>query len=901
MMRSGIALIFVLFTALPALADRTVPPPSFSEPVKSLSSVQRITLPSVDLDEIRAEDRLREMNGLAPRYAIPFAVSHSPSTSGTWENTRSGDRLWRLRVHADGASSLNFGFGRYRMPTGGRLYIYGPDGSSLRGPFTDEDNEIHGQLWTPVVAGNEAVIELVLPARMTPFLDLRLTSINYGYKEFWLPSADRSGSCNIDVACQDGDEWRDEVRSVAVISTGGRLFCSGFLVNNVAGDMIPYFMTAKHCGVSASKAPSLVVYWNYETSTCGGSPDGTLGQYQTGSTFRAALSASDFTLVELDDPPEPGFNVHWSGWDASDGDPTGAVAIHHPRTDEKRITFEHDPLSTTSFMGTSSPGQGTHLRVEDWDLGTTEPGSSGSGLWNQAHRIVGQLHGGYAACGNELADWYGRFSVSWDSGDSPSTRLRDWLDPDDTGAVTVDGRDQCDRPTVEFESSPSPGVVGEPVAFTSTVGGGAPPYTYAWDVDGDGTIDYDTADPIHVYTSPYNGNVRLSVTDSGMCPAYRSHHMGVTSGVVYHIGDSYPFDWVDITGTGLPLSLGDDGHAPVEIPFSFTFFGISHTSISIGSDGYIHFIDGLLPSENQPIPSEHDSGIEAIIAVFWDDLDPGLGGEIFYEIRGEAPSRILIVQWSEIPLGGESGTVSFQALLEEETSDILFQYLDVDAGDPARDLGASATVGLQESGIFGVEYSYNLPALSDGHVILFTEFQCDSEADCDDGIWCNGREICEESICTPGEEPCAPVGGGCVDVRCSEVDDRCDYQCHAIDYLDPCCTALGCSEDPVCEEPLCIDADGDGYGDPARPECDRSDPDCDDSNSGIHPGADEVCDNGADDDCDGFVDGGDLDCRKDKGGNSCSALIVPVSRVPVPVCLIPALALVIIIRRIAKR
>lgn len=118
MVRSGLTLILVLLTALPALADGMEPPPSFSEPVKSLTSVQRIMLPSVDLDEILAEDLDRESVGLAPRYAIPFAVSHSPWTIGTWENTRSGDRMWRLRIQADGASSLNFGFDRYRMPAG---------------------------------------------------------------------------------------------------------------------------------------------------------------------------------------------------------------------------------------------------------------------------------------------------------------------------------------------------------------------------------------------------------------------------------------------------------------------------------------------------------------------------------------------------------------------------------------------------------------------------------------------------------------------------------------------------------------------------------------------------------------------------------------------------------------
>lgn len=54
----------------------------------------------------------------------------------------------------------------------------------------------------------------------------------------------------------------------------------------------------------------------------------------------------------------------------------------------------------------------------------------------------------------------------------------------------------------------------------------------------------------------------------------------------------------------------------------------------------------------------------------------------------------------------------------------------------------------------------------------------------------------------------------------------------------------------VCVPPnLCIDRDGDGYG--SGPGC--AGPDCDETNSEIYLGADEVCD-GVDNDCDGLVD-----------------------------------------------
>ena len=60
--------------------------------------------------------------------------------------------------------------------------------------------------------------------------------------------------------------------------------------------------------------------------------------------------------------------------------------------------------------------------------------------------------------------------------------------------------------------------------------------------------------------------------------------------------------------------------------------------------------------------------------------------------------------------------------------------------------------------------------------------------------------------------------------------------------------------------PVCADADGDGYGDPAASACTHPQKDCNDSSVAIHPGATEQCDNGIDDDCDGQTDTQDLDC-----------------------------------------
>ena len=415
-----------------------------AEAVRPLHEVETLVMPAVDHAALLAEDAALAGPGVPPRYALRLPVDIDPNTDGTW-TVEGASMVWRLRIQSPGALSLNLGFTRFRMPPGGALTFSASDGSTTRGPFTAADNEVHRELWTPMLETDDVLIEMRVP--LASDWELTLGSVNHGYRQFGAPPLpiEGSGDCNVDVICPEGDGWRDQIRSVAAISLGGDIGCSGFLINNTALDETPYFMTANHCGISAGNAPSLVAYWNYENSYCrpvgnsGGPGDGILDQYNTGSIFRSAYSPSDFTLVELDDPVLAAADAYFAGWDRTAADSTSAVAIHHPSSEEKRISFEDEPTTTTSYFGDASPGDGTHIRVEDWNLGTTEVGSSGSPLFNQEQRVVGQLHGGLAACGNDLPDWYGRFSVSWTGGGAASSRLSDWLDPVGTGASVLDG------------------------------------------------------------------------------------------------------------------------------------------------------------------------------------------------------------------------------------------------------------------------------------------------------------------------------------------------------------------------------------------------------------------------------------------------------------------------------
>jgi hypothetical protein len=420
--------------------------------VQSIDTIERREMPRVDVEALLADDVERERSGkpMAPRFAKNIPVEYTLDNSGTWETLDNGSRLWRLRLSSQGALSLNLGIEGFNLPDDAAFWVHAPDGSGVQGPYTAKNRNALGGLWTAVVLGDELVAELRVPKDAEA--DLRISSVNHGYRFFGEREASISakrGSCNINVVCPEGNPWRDQIRSVArytVSCDGGTAtcLCTGQLVNNTAEDLTPYLLSAQHCIEETSAAPSVVAYWNYQSPECDDFAGGNLSQNQSGSTFKASWelgSGSDFTLVELDDEPQPSFNVYFSGWDARDQIPDATTTIHHPGGDEKSISFDYDPPTITSYLGSTSPGNGNHFRIADWDEGTTEGGSSGACLFDTASkRCVGTLSGGFAACGNDDPDWFGRFHRHWTGDGTPETRLSDWLDPVDSGVLFLDGK-----------------------------------------------------------------------------------------------------------------------------------------------------------------------------------------------------------------------------------------------------------------------------------------------------------------------------------------------------------------------------------------------------------------------------------------------------------------------------
>jgi hypothetical protein len=435
-----------------AAARESSAPPSALVQVEPLESVMVEELEPIDPEALLAEDAAMATLGPGPmRFASPEDVEITPRTHGTWEVLDDGSRLWRLRISSPHATDLNLGFTRFRMPEGATLHLVSVEHDRFLGAYDATDNRDHGELWTAALPGDRIVIELHVPAETAFEPELELRRIGRGYRDLFRTAAvatTKQGSCNVDVVCgaADGfawvDEWRDEIQSAAQYSVQGSLACSGSLIMDAAGSFRPYFLTAHHCQVTSAVDQTVVTYWNVQSAACGDLSGGNRDQSVSGSTVIASRQDVDFTLLELDSAPPPDFNPYWAGWDRRiDRTPQGAVTIHHSRAEEKVISLEEDPLTLTDTCDPNATSEiGSHWNVHDYEAGTTEGGSSGGGLWDMdTHHLVGYLTGGNpVACASVMDDCYGRIAVAWD-GDTPEERLRDWLDPGDTGVLTVDG------------------------------------------------------------------------------------------------------------------------------------------------------------------------------------------------------------------------------------------------------------------------------------------------------------------------------------------------------------------------------------------------------------------------------------------------------------------------------
>jgi hypothetical protein len=424
----------------------------------------------LDLQRKNAEPGLKATQiGIGRRTAEEGQQSHLPALQ--WRPVTGGS-VARIAIRSKDAEALRVGldiealddrvelrFGGSARPTEVAVMMTGAEVKRLPGP--------EGLFWTPNTDGEIQYIEIFRPKGVPAFavkLDVPVLShliIDSRSSYSSIEKIGESGSCNVDVICrvnalgQNFVNAKNAVAHMRFVKGSSTFICTGTLLSDsVPVTQVPYFHGANHCFTSSTSLPpnatqmqtvanTLNTFWNYETTGCGNLTQTSTTQLGGGATYLYSSNVTDGMLVRLNNAP-PAF-AYFAGWNAAPiTNGTAVFAIHHPAGDSKKVS-DGQSISTDASQTTVG-----------WLTGTTEGGSSGSGLFTvnargeYVHR--GGLYGGFAACSNsgqmnnsDNRDIYSRLDVDF-------ANMKTWLEPQPT---PLEGARPRVRPRTAAQMTPA--------------------------------------------------------------------------------------------------------------------------------------------------------------------------------------------------------------------------------------------------------------------------------------------------------------------------------------------------------------------------------------------------------------------------------------------------------------
>ena len=346
-----------------------------------------------------------------------------------------GGSVYLLQINSPNAKAISLEMNDFYLAPGLEMFIYNIDKTMIIGAFTSENNKIYNAFSTSLVKGEDIIIEVFVPFNQNRESRVNISKIIHDFKDLLNfhtnEDLDRN-DCNINVACPQGDPYRDQVNSVMLMTMGGGS-CSASLINNVEEDFTPYVLTAQHC--LGGNASNYNFYFKYQSNNCNGS-SGSYSNSMSGAYLRSDGSGPDFALLELTSNVPESYDPYYNGWSRYTNSPDDVYGIHHAGGDIKKISFTEDNIASTY-----------NYWEFEYDEGRIFPGSSGSPLFDQYNRTIGPssymvteyCNGWNCYCDQQYNVGYGKLYRAWDYGDSSSNRLRDWLDPSNTDVIYIDG------------------------------------------------------------------------------------------------------------------------------------------------------------------------------------------------------------------------------------------------------------------------------------------------------------------------------------------------------------------------------------------------------------------------------------------------------------------------------
>ena len=367
-----------------------------------------------------------------------------------WTTTPRGTRVAALSVTSQGAKGVRLGLVVRSLPGDAVLRFYAQAGAAVtevtgaevmatieRNLQAGAVGDVARTYWSPDFDGPETTVEVEIPAASpTGSVVLALPRLSHyvvSPDDVSVPGMAKvgeSGSCEVDVMCHpDSLSQSRSVARMTFVSEGKSYLCTGTLLNDARSSGTPYLLSAHHCISRQVEASSLISDWFYRASAC---DSGVLGpgrqRLSGGATLLHATSATDTSFMRLNDAPPAGV-VYAGSYFGTMETGHSMVGVHHPRGDLQKVSagiMVQFSTCADEVCSRSDQAQGTFLTM-GWNLGVTEGGSSGSGLFqtiDSKRYLVGQLYGGASSCQAPAGqDQYGRFDVAY------RNALKQWLNP----------------------------------------------------------------------------------------------------------------------------------------------------------------------------------------------------------------------------------------------------------------------------------------------------------------------------------------------------------------------------------------------------------------------------------------------------------------------------------------
>lgn len=139
---------------------------------------------------------------------------------------------------------------------------------------------------------------------------------------------------------------------------------------------------------------------------------------------------------------------------------------------------------------------------------------------------------------------------------------------------------------------------------------------------------------------------------------------------------SIPYNPDPLTA-GTPVTLSDDSQTGlIPIGFTFCYYGNNYTQFIIGSNNWIGFQTGETSTwVTVPIPNNTGAAPRNTIMGPWQDINPGVGGTVRYQMYGTAPFRRMSVSWNNVPMFSCTGQLYSSQIIIYETTNIIETHI----------------------------------------------------------------------------------------------------------------------------------------------------------------------------------------------------------------------------------